>query len=134
MSEHKVRELRAIEERARFAAAAKRPVQGPVVRDGFTRQVQVGDGVLLSETEPMNVLWRITKMTPANEQKYPGAVWIDVMAQTRVLCAGNVPNPPMVLVVLAEEEQQQEPPPDAPAPGRTPSGIILSDPDGMSER
>lgn len=134
MSESKVREFKAIEERARFAA--KRKSSGPKVLDRFGRQVIVDDGILLAQTQPMEVLWRVLKMTPATEPDYQGGVWLDVIATTRVLAGANIPNPPMILGHLAPEE---EAPGDnnslehnaPPAAGVSPGGIILSDPDGL---
>lgn len=134
MSESKVREFKAIEARAALRAANTRKVEGPRVLDGFGRRITVDDGLFLTEAQPMNVIWRVSAITPATEPKYQGGAWLDVVSTTRVLMMPNLPNTHAVLVALAPEPEQEEKPAETPGAAVTPSGIILSDPDGMSER
>jgi hypothetical protein len=131
MSESKVREFKAVEARAQLRDATQRQVHdGPRILDAFGRVVQVDDGILLAETSPMSVVWRVTALTPATERQHQGGVWMDLQAGMRVLVGPNVANPSVVLGILRKESAA----PDAPGAGQTAGGIILSDPDGLSER
>ena len=150
MGEAKQRQLSEIERRKQLLDAAQRRPAGPRILDAFDRPVAAGDVVLLSETAPMNTPWRVVQVIPATEPQLPrDTVWLQCVCQTRVL-VHRTRNPHLVLAMPGQPaealgegvpEQPQAPeqaPEQAPAaePGaaRTPSGIILSDPDGMSER
>lgn len=120
--------IASIERRAALTAAAKR--SGPL-RDKFQRTVVEGDGVLLAQTQPTEVVWRVQRVTPATEREYAGAVWVDVVATTRVLCPERLPSDNMILVIPVEPpteeraaggERETHAPP---APGRTASGLYV---------
>jgi hypothetical protein len=137
MSESKVREQAAIDARAKLKAANTRQASHqpaePKVIDAFGRRIALGDGILVGETTPMNTIWRVQQFTHATEPQFAGGVWVDVVSISRVLVQANVPNGTVVLALLAPE-QAQDTPAGTPAAGATPSGIILSDPDRLSER
>lgn len=102
MSESKVRELSEIEARAALKARQAARPAGPRLLDQFGRPIGVGDGVLLSQTEPMAVVWRVRELTPATEPDYVGRIWVDVVTRTRVLMPAGVPTPGVVLGTLAD--------------------------------
>lgn len=127
MGEAKHKDIASIEGRAALKAAQAKAAK---VRDKFGRGVHVGDGVLLAQTQPTEVVWRIVKETPATEPQFQGGIWLDVVATTRVLCPPLRPSDNMILVIPAEPaEKSAEDAGTPPAPARSPGGIILSDPD-----
>lgn len=137
MGEAKIRSLHAVEQRAALTAAEQRRSR---IKDRFGRGLEIGDGVLLGQTNPHDVVWRIEQMTPAvGPNLPPGAVTVDMVARTRVLFAPGMESS-FVTLVLPEpgeppaKELGEPGPTPPPAPGVTSSGIILSDPDGQSER
>ena len=117
--------MESIERRAALREAAKR--MGPL-RDKFTRTVVEGDGVLLAQTQPTEVVWRVGRITPCTERQYAGHVWVDVVATTRVLCPERLPSDNMILVIVNEPMSPAAPPADGnkpPGPAVTPSGLII---------
>jgi hypothetical protein len=117
------RTLQAVEQRA---ALNSRQVTGSRIRDRFGRGIHVGDGVLLAQSSAYEVVWRVGQQTPATEPQFQGGIWVDVVAHTRVLCRGVVPNPEMVLVLPVQEAgTETEEAPAAPTPT-----IVLTDTPG----
>lgn len=135
MNEAGRRNLRAVEDRA---ILNRRETLKAKLRDRFGRGVFEGDGVLLSQTSAFDVVWRVTKLTPATEPQYQGGIWADVRAETRVLCQQMVPQEHVILVLTpppaAESGDDAREEASAPASAVSPGGIILTDPDGQSKR
>lgn len=143
MGESKIKEFKAVEGRAALIAAAQRRSR---IRDRFGRGVEPGDVVMLAQANATDIMWRVMQVTPATEPQAQGGYWADVMATTRVLFRPGMSADYVILLVPAQET---EPTPDtadtadtpdtaqgpqAPREARSPGGIILSDPDGQSER
>lgn len=134
MGESKDRQLSEIEQRAALKARQQARTS-PRILDQFARPLQIGDGILLAQTEPMAIVWRVRQMGPAPEPAHAGMAWVEVATITKVLMPMGMPTPGVVLGMLAPEAQgEAEHNGAGPAPGKTASGIILSDPDGMSDR
>lgn len=117
--------LHSIEERARLQEAQKRLGR---VRDKFQRPIREGDGILAG-MQPLDIVWRVVGQTPATEPQLQGAIWLDVVATTRVAVIPMVPNEHVVLVLPRPEEksrdEQEETRGEPNAAGVSPGGIIL---------
>lgn len=96
--------LFSLEERARLKEAQKRLGR---VRDKFQRPVVDGDGILTA-MQPLDIVWRVVGQTPATEPQLQGAIWLDVVATTRVAVMPMVPNEHIVLVLPRQEQEKPE--------------------------
>lgn len=143
MGEAKNHETAAIDGRELFGRVAK--VRRSPYRDRFGRMIQEGDYILSPGLVAMGVPFNIVQISPATEPNMPpGAAWLDVMCRSRILVQPGIPMEDVLLLMPGKQEQRetvheggdQEPQGDAmdagkPGEIRTPSGLILSDPDKM---
>lgn len=117
--------LHSIEERARLQEAQKRLGR---VRDKFQRPIREGDGILAG-MQPLDIVWRVVGQTPATEPQLQGAIWLDVVATTRVAVIPMVPNEHIVLVLPRNEMPKEEPPGGGEAGPKsgdvTPGGLVI---------
>lgn len=138
MGEARQKTLSEIEARAALLKAAQRRSR---IRDRFDRPLLVGDAVMLSQATPQDTVWRIVDVRPSANPRMPGTL-ATISAQVEVLFEPGAPSPYVVLLVPAAEQPAEKPDGEepaggettAPGPARSPGGIILSDPDRMSER
>jgi hypothetical protein len=140
MGEAKNKENAAIDGRELFGKVQQK--RRSPYRDRFGRMIQEGDVIMSPGLLAAGLPMQIRQIVPATGPNMPpGAAWLDVHCRSRILVQPGIPMEDILLLIPAQEaaaETEQKPADamDAGKPGeiRTPSGIILSDPDGRSER
>lgn len=140
VNERTAKERRAIDGRELFGQNIMR--RRSPFRDRFGRMIQAGDIVLSPAMAAAGLPFQIVAVTPAAEPGLPpGSAWLELQCRSRILVQGGVPMEDVLLLMPGKEQAEDggETTPEArdagkPGEARTPGGIILSDPDGMSER
>ena len=138
MGEAKNRENAALDSRALFGKIAARRSR---IRDRFGRAIEEGDVILSPGLQASGLPFVVQAIVAdTRAQAPPGTFWLDVHCRSRILVQAGIPMDDVLLLLpkIAEAEEAERPTDamDAGKPGeaRSPGGIILSDPDGMSER
>lgn len=140
MGQAKDRETAAIDGRELFGKVQK--TRRSPIRDRFGRALEEGDVILSPGLVAMGVPFQIAQIVPATgPQMPPGSYWLDVTCRSRILVQAGISMDDVLLLMPKQEapkpdEGKPTDAMDADKPGelKTPGGIILSDPDGMSER